>query len=135
MPADQPTPLIPFDPSIDSWPGASSLATACFINMGFLFSRVQALVEALVRRHVLPSSTAFNILTILDGAGRPRPPPTVAQRILMPRGTVTSVVDSLVKHGLVERQPDPADGRRVFLALSDEGRRRATSARRELHQF
>lgn len=35
--------------------------------------------------------------------------------------TVTSVIDRLVRHGLVERRDDPADRRRVIVALAPEG--------------
>jgi DNA-binding MarR family transcriptional regulator len=35
--------------------------------------------------------------------------------------TVTSVVDRLVGHGLVERRDDPDDRRRVIVALSSDG--------------
>jgi DNA-binding MarR family transcriptional regulator len=37
--------------------------------------------------------------------------------------TITSVVDGLVARGLVEREPEPSDRRRVRLNLTPAGRR------------
>ena len=90
MPQVRAEPRFPLDPSLEQeWPEASALATACFLNMGYLASRVQAYVEALVRRHGLPSMSAFNVLTILHGAGEPLLPSTIAERMVVTRGTMT----------------------------------------------
>jgi DNA-binding MarR family transcriptional regulator len=135
VPRSRPAPAIPFDPSIDDWPDASAAATQCFLNLGYLFVRVEMHVQALMRGHNIPSTTAFNILTILDGAGEALPPSVVAERMVITRGTVTSVVDSLVRHGLVARELDKADGRVRRVSLTDEVRRRARAARGDLHRF
>lgn len=37
--------------------------------------------------------------------------------------TMTSTVDGLAREGLVERRPDPTDGRAVVVALTERGRR------------
>lgn len=37
--------------------------------------------------------------------------------------TMTSTVDGLARDGLVERRPDPSDGRAVVVALTERGRR------------
>jgi DNA-binding MarR family transcriptional regulator len=46
----------------------------------------------------------------------------VAEQAWCTPGTVTSVVNTLVKDGFVERRPDDADRRVVRLYLTDEGR-------------
>jgi DNA-binding MarR family transcriptional regulator len=47
----------------------------------------------------------------------------VAARGWSSPGTLTSVVNTLVREGYVERRPDPADRRVVRLYVTDEGRR------------
>lgn len=42
--------------------------------------------------------------------------------------TVKGVVDRLVNRGLLATQPDPADGRRLLVALTDKGRALAEEA-------
>ncbi|WP_406143601.1 MarR family winged helix-turn-helix transcriptional regulator [Streptomyces sp. NBC_01012] len=43
--------------------------------------------------------------------------------------SMTSTVTSLAARGLVERSPDPEDGRRLLIALTAEGRRRVEEGR------
>ncbi len=44
--------------------------------------------------------------------------------------SMTSIVTPLVGLGLVERRPDPTDGRRLLMALTADGRRRVEEGRR-----
>ncbi|MFF4554659.1 MarR family winged helix-turn-helix transcriptional regulator [Streptomyces sp. NPDC001422] len=43
--------------------------------------------------------------------------------------SMASTVGALAVRGLVERRRDPGDGRRMLIALTDEGRRRAEAGR------
>src|SRR6516164_4574930 len=52
----------------------------------------------------------------------------VAERGWWTPGTVTSVVDTLVRDGYVERRREPADRRVVRLHLTDAGRRKVEEA-------
>jgi len=52
----------------------------------------------------------------------------VATRGWSTPGTVTSVVDTLVRDGYVERRRDPGDRRVVRLHLTEEGRRKVTES-------
>jgi DNA-binding MarR family transcriptional regulator len=62
----------------------------------------------------------YRVLVFLDGTDRPAN--HVAGLLGVTPSTVTSVVDGLTARGLVERRADPADRRRVVLALTDRGR-------------
>jgi DNA-binding MarR family transcriptional regulator len=64
----------------------------------------------------------MNALEILRGAGEPLPPSVVSERLLVTRATVTSLVDSLERRGLVRRGPHPADRRMLLVQLTPEGR-------------
>lgn len=46
----------------------------------------------------------------------------LAMRLLIPQPSLSRLVDKLVGDGLVERRPDPADGRVMLLQLSQVGR-------------
>ncbi|MFG1344234.1 MarR family transcriptional regulator [Xanthobacter autotrophicus DSM 431] len=53
----------------------------------------------------------------------------------MDAATIKGVVDRLVKRGLVETRPDPEDGRRLVVALTEDGARlteRSTPLAREI---
>ncbi|MGN6242326.1 MAG: MarR family winged helix-turn-helix transcriptional regulator [Motilibacteraceae bacterium] len=65
----------------------------------------------------------FDVLAALRRAGRPyalSPGQLVAQT-LVSSGTMTNRIDRLAARGLVERQPDPTDGRGVRVHLTDAG--------------
>ena len=47
----------------------------------------------------------------------------LAEEVVLSRTRVSRVVDELVRAGLVERQPDPQDGRASFAVLTSAGRR------------
>ena len=50
----------------------------------------------------------------------------VADRVKRGAPAVSRAVDALVRAGLVDRQPDPANRRRLQLRLTEEGRARLT---------
>lgn len=54
----------------------------------------------------------------------------VAERCFVTAATVTGIVDTLERDGLVERERDPGDRRLVRLRLTAEGRKRLANARR-----
>jgi DNA-binding MarR family transcriptional regulator len=49
--------------------------------------------------------------------------------------SMTSTVASLTALGLVERRPDPDDGRRLLIALTAEGRRRVAEGRQARQEW
>ena len=61
----------------------------------------------------------YRVLVFLAAGGRPAT--DVAALLGVTPSTVTSVVDGLVTRSLVERTTDPADRRKVVLALTDAG--------------
>ncbi|MBT8399123.1 MAG: winged helix DNA-binding protein, partial [Rhodothermia bacterium] len=65
----------------------------------------------------------FNVLRILRGAGDPLPTMEVADRMIEPEPGITRLIERLRIKGLVERLPDPDDGRRSLCSITDEGLR------------
>ncbi len=115
------------------WPGASRLATECVLNMGFVMTRMQQFAHTVVRQYGVPSLAAFNVLTILQGAGESLPPSTIAERMIVTRGTMTTLIDSLERHDLVRRVPHERDRRMVLVELTPEGAERVAKLRPRLH--
>jgi DNA-binding MarR family transcriptional regulator len=75
-----------------------------------------------LRQHQL-SPAGRQALAILDGAGTPLSPTVIAERLLVTTASVTSLLDTLERRSLVTRSPDPADRRRVLVALTSDGKR------------
>ena len=76
----------------------------------------------------------FDVLAALRRAGAPYSlsPGRLLQVTLVTSGTMTNRIDRLEAKGLVQRVPDPNDGRSVQVTLSDEGRRRVDDALTDL---
>src|SRR4051794_34757748 len=62
-------------------------------------------------------------------ADGPMSPAALATRLGISRSSVTALVDRLERAALVERQPDPADRRRLRLTLTEGGRDAVQRAR------
>jgi DNA-binding MarR family transcriptional regulator len=60
-------------------------------------------------------------LAILEGAGQPLSPTAIADRLIVTTASVTSLLDTLERRGLVERRPDPTDRRRLLVVITKDG--------------
>lgn len=78
--------------------------------------------EAFAAHGLEPSE--FDVLSALRRTGDPHQlsPGRLVQETLVTSGTMTNRVDRLVRKGLVERLPDPADRRGVQVRLTSSGR-------------
>jgi len=76
----------------------------------------------------------FDVLTALRRAGPPfqLSPGDLIGHTLFSSGTMTNRIDRLERRGLVERRPDPADGRGVRVRLTARGRSQVDGAFAEL---
>lgn len=77
-------------------------------------------MAAVERRHGL-SNTAAQTLAIIEGAGEPLAPSIIAERLMVTTGSMTSLLDTLERRGLVRREAHPSDRRRLLVHLTDEG--------------
>src|SRR4051794_16893698 len=129
-------PLFRTPPNFEGeFPGATALATECFINYGLLSGGVIAAFQELVLAEGMPSTAAFNVLAILDGAGQPLSPSTIADRMLVSRATVTGVLDSLERRELIDRRGHEGDGRKRIVAITPAGGRIVRRLLPAVHQF
>ena len=81
-----------------------------------LFGRV----EKRLRKHDL-SISEFGVLEFLFHKGR-QPVQIIAEKILVTSGTITYVIDKLVKKDLVVREKCSEDKRRFYVDLTESGR-------------
>ncbi|MBO0685546.1 MAG: MarR family transcriptional regulator [Candidatus Dormibacteraeota bacterium] len=83
-------------------------------------STVTAALTPVVRRFGL-SLAGFNVMHTLAHAEGPLGPSAISRAQVIPAQTLTSVLDSLERRGLVEREANPGDRRMLLARLTDEG--------------
>jgi DNA-binding MarR family transcriptional regulator len=108
-----------------SEPGAVGLFTR--------LTRVGLLLEAFQHRCLDPFGLRFidySVLRVLELVGEPHrmSPTELSDIVVRSSGGMTQILDRLERAGLVARTPDPADRRKVLVALTDEGMRTADEA-------
>jgi DNA-binding MarR family transcriptional regulator len=80
-------------------------------------------VRKVLDKHMVSNGLSlarWKVLEVLDGTGSIRQTALAQELGFAPR-SVTQAVESLASDGLVERKPDPVDGRAKLVALTDEG--------------
>jgi len=95
--------------------------------------RAHAAVVRIMEREVeaatgLPLSW-YDVLLELNSVDRRRlRMQALSSRVVLSRTRVSRVVDEMERAGLVQRVPDPADGRATLAAITDRGRRQLRKA-------
>lgn len=105
------------------FPGAVASAAEAAAN---LVRAASALMDEIQRGRapLAPlSPSAFEALAVIDGAGQPLPSHVIADRLLVSSASMTSLLDTLERRGLVARLPHPSDRRKILVDIKDEGRR------------
>ncbi|OMC14717.1 MarR family winged helix-turn-helix transcriptional regulator [Mycobacterium sp. SP-6446] len=105
--------------------GESAVAAARDIRV--VFSRLRRrLRNVAVGQDLTPSQTA--VLTRLWKEGASSASALAGAERVRPQSMAT-ILAALAQRGLIERTPDPEDGRRQVVSLTEAGRERAESAR------
>lgn len=95
-------------------------------NLGTLLSILTSF-EVLERyleielRHSDVSLIRFNIMSALYKNGGEMTPSEIAQSVFREKNTITAVINSLEKEGVVRREPSASDGRSVKVVITDKG--------------
>ena len=98
-------------------------------EIGLLLRRARAISTRLAAElHPDLDGAAYGLLALLADAGPLRASDLVA-RLGLDKSTVSRQVASLVALGMVDREPDPADGRAQVLRPSAEGAARLAGIR------
>jgi DNA-binding MarR family transcriptional regulator len=103
----------------------SEVAGALRVSLGLLFRRLRQLKAE--GELTLPESSA---LTRLDRNG-PTTSGALARLEQISPQSVGATLAALTGRGLVDRQPDPMDGRRAVISVTDAGREVLRSRRNE----
>ena len=120
MPGDDPV-RVP-DDFEHEFPGASRSAAEVAANLVRTSNAFVAAIDRGPRERAGLSASAFQTLAILEGAGEPLAPHVIAERLLVSSASMTSLLDTLERRGLVERQPHPNDRRKILVNLTEEAR-------------
>ncbi|HVQ96152.1 MAG TPA: MarR family transcriptional regulator [Mycobacteriales bacterium] len=133
-----PKPLdLPFDPIAragaiwaDTWGPASAMRVATSVM------RVQQILlgryDEILRPHGLTFARYEALVLLRFSRSGALPLKVIGSRLMVHPTSVTNTIVRLASAGLVERQPNPRDGRGVLAAITDEGRRVAEAATKDL---
>ena len=100
------------------FPSGDPSATECAQNLMLASSRFTGADTRAMRRHGL-SLAARILLATVEGAGEPLPANVLGERLLVSGASITSLVDTLERRGLVRRVRPDHDRRVVLIELTD----------------
>jgi len=103
------------------FPSGDPSATECAQNLILASTRFTDADTRGLRRHGL-SIAARIMLATIEGAGEPLPANVLAERLLITGASITSLVDTLERRGLVRRVRPDSDRRIVLIELTDAAR-------------
>jgi DNA-binding MarR family transcriptional regulator len=102
------------------------------IRLNLLVSRG---LESVVEPYGISVGDYLVLSTVRRSPGGRNAPTQLCRVLGRTTGGMTLTLDRLETNGLVRRLPDPADRRRIIVALSPEGRRLATRVNAALHRW
>ncbi|MGD2026393.1 MAG: MarR family transcriptional regulator [Anaerolineales bacterium] len=117
----------------ERYPYASEKATECAMNL----IRTAGLLEKNIADLLIPfdlSPASALVLSILTDSETPVSPNEIADRLIISRASVTSLLDSLEKREYARRRPHPSDRRMIWVEPTDLGRQIADEFRPVVHQ-
>jgi len=118
-----PDPLVRVGPDFESeFPDASGLATECFANLCRTGDLLIELHDRQTRADYQLSRSAREVLAVVEGAGESLEPTVIAQRLLITTASMTPLLDTLEKRGLVRRLPHPNDRRKRLVDITPAAR-------------
>lgn len=129
----RPLPFDPIERASSLW--TEQIGDASAMRLATSIMRVQQLLLADLDRALRPFGITFaryEVLMLLSfSRSGPLALSKIGQRLMVHPASVTNAIDRLVDQGLVLRESDSTDRRRVLASLTTEGKRvlkRATSA-------
>ncbi|BCJ33445.1 MarR family transcriptional regulator [Actinocatenispora thailandica] len=118
--------------SPDREPATSPAATAAARDLVVLFRRLRTRMRAVPTEGLTPSQTSVLIRLGKDGASSTTV--LAAAEGVRPQ-SMTVILNALDAQGLIERRPDPEDGRRQIITLSAAGQAQVASGRQGRHAW
>jgi DNA-binding MarR family transcriptional regulator len=128
----------PIELAIENWTAQGWAEATPGMAMVTSVMRVQQLLLQQVERVLRPMGLTFARFEVLMLLSFSRtgalPVGKVGERLQVHPASVTNAVDRLEDDGLVERIPNPQDGRSVLARITDRGRRLVAEAADELNR-
>jgi DNA-binding MarR family transcriptional regulator len=115
------------------YPDASAKATECVMNLVATGGLLEKCIAGLIIPFDLSPASGL-VLSILADSETPVSPNHIADRLIISRASVTSLLDSLEKRGYARRRPHPSDRRMIWVELTDLGRQIADEFRPIVHR-
>lgn len=115
------------------YPDGSAKATECAMNLVRTADLLEKRIAGLLIPFDLSPATGL-VLSILADSEMPVSPNEIADRLIISRASVTSLLDSLEKRGYASRRPHPTDRRMIWVEPTDQGRQIADEFRPIVHQ-
>ncbi|GAA3127882.1 MarR family winged helix-turn-helix transcriptional regulator [Streptosporangium carneum] len=118
------------DEMMEGWraemPEAATVQLEIIKRAGRLKALVEEVTQSVLGEYGL-TYAEFDVLATLRRAGAPYrlKPSQLASRSSLTTGGTSNILQRLTTAGLVEREPDPADGRSSWVCLTQPGARRA----------
>jgi DNA-binding MarR family transcriptional regulator len=104
------------------FPGASRSASEVVINLVRTTSLFLAELDRRLKNVADLSASAWQALAVIEGAREPLPPHVIADRLLLTSGSITSLLDTLERRGLVRRNAHPRDRRKLLVDITNTAR-------------
>ena len=117
----------------ERYPDSSARATECAMNLVLTAELLEKSIASLLQPFKLSPATGL-VLSILADSKAPISPNQIAERLIISRASVTSLLDSLEKRGYIKRQPHSTDRRMLCVELTATGRQVAHQFRPIVHQ-
>ncbi len=112
---------------------SSATATECAMNLVLTADLLEKRINSLLQPFDLSPATGL-VLSILADSETLISPNQIAERLIISRASVTSLLDSLEKRGFVKRQPHQSDRRMLLVELTPLGQQVANQFRPVVHQ-
>ena len=110
-------------------PAEHAVSVEVVVNLIRATRLVLDVVEPVLRGHGLSAPT-FAVLDVLVNSEQPVSPTQIAARMLTPAQTLTHLLDTLQRRGLLRRVAHPTDRRSVLVELTPAGREAVMTAAR-----
>ena len=117
----------------ERYPNSSAKATECAMTLVLTAELLEKRIANLIQPFSLSPATGL-VLSILADSEIPVSPNQIAERLIISRASVTSLLDSLEKRGFVKRQAHPSDRRMLLVELTKTGHEAANQFRPTVHQ-
>ena len=117
----------------EHYPNASAKATEAAMNLIHTADLLEKNIANLLIPFDLSPASAL-ALSILADSETPVSPNNIADRLIISRASVTSLLDSLEKREYARRRPHPSDRRMIWVEPTDLGRQIADEFRPVVHQ-